>query len=61
MKPITPGITAVIKAVVIAIAGPVKQKSVYVSGSFFFRNNFNPSASGCNNPPFPARFGPIRS
>jgi hypothetical protein len=63
MKSIPKGITAlVIKAVVIAIAGPVKKKRFGVSGSnSSLANNFNPSARGCNKPPLPARFGPTRS
>jgi hypothetical protein len=57
MKSIAQGITAlVIKAVVIAIAGPKKNKSGLGYQGSSLANNFNPSARGCNKPPLPARF-----
>jgi hypothetical protein len=60
MKSIPKGSQHLFKAVVIAIAGPVKKKKRFgVSGSNL-ANNFNPSARGCNKP-LPARFGPTRS
>ena len=58
------GITAlVISAVLIAIAGPTKNKNLFgvLGSNSSFENNFKPSASGCNNPKGPALFGPTRS
>ena len=58
------GITAlVINAVLIAIAGPTKNKNLFgVFGSnSSLENNFKPSAKGCKIPPLPALLGPIRS
>ena len=58
------GITAlVINAVLIAIAGPTKNRNLFLvlGSNSSLANNFIPSARGCNNPPQPARFGPTRS
>jgi hypothetical protein len=55
--------TPVIKAVVMARAGP-RKKSVRLAPAGMkssFMNIFTPSASGCRMPNGPARLGPIRS
>ena len=58
------GITAlVIIAVIIANAGPRMNKNLDEKFGMIssLKNNFNPSANGCNNPNGPARLGPLLS
>ncbi len=53
----------VISAVIINKPGPIinNQRSEAFGINSSLKNNFTPSAKGCNNPKGPARFGPSRS